>query len=170
MESPKLLTLTDSQLQKLLSCEKVITKHARRQMAEENGYERNDMDLESAPGEFESPQKFRIFIRRTTRMQENFSVGLLWLPPEGRPVILLRCNGLHVKNQHVAHHRVPHIHRITMEEIRNEIYEPKHVEQTSAYVNLEGAIPYFLRLCHIQNGEQDFPALREISLFESFRE
>lgn len=133
---------------------------------QENGYERNDMELKSAPGEFTNPQNFHVFIRRTLIMPENFSIGLQWLSPEGKRITLLRCNGLHGKNQHIPHHRVPHIHRLSIEDVKNEIYEPKHTEQTKEYLNLEGAIPFFLQICHILDGDKDFPQLREINLFE----
>ena len=82
-------------------------------------------------------------------------------------MILLRYNGRHGLNRSVAHQRVPHIHRLLADDILHQNYDPHHAEMTEEYSSMEGAIPLFMKRCHVAEWGKDFPWLRELNLFDS---
>lgn len=164
---PLLASITDDELNELIQCPKDITNHARKNMLVENGSERNDMVVISAKGYYTEPQSFRIFIRRSILLPEDFSIGLIWMPTGHTGIILLRYNGRHGLNRSVEHQRVPHIHRLMAADIQAEKYDPHQAIETDEYHTLEEALPLFLKACHIINGEKDFPWIREMNLFEN---
>lgn len=164
---PILDSITDSDIMDLLHCPKEITSHARKDMMIENASERNDMVVQSAKDYYTEPQIFKIFIRRSVFLPEDFSIGLIWLPKNNNRIILLRYNGRHGLNRSVHHQRVPHIHHLNAQDIQMEKYDPHHAAETDRFHSLEDALPLFLKECNIIDGEKDFPQLQEISLFDT---
>lgn len=161
-------TLSSNQIDQLICCPKIITKHARREMITDYQSERNDLHLISTENTFDEKQKFSMFIRRSIPFQEDFSIGLIWLPPSCQKIILYRCNGCHGKNRSIAHQRIPHIHKLSERDISMGNYNPHTASITNKYNDFTGAILFFLHFCNIIDGEQDFPDLLEQDLFRDF--
>lgn len=160
-------SITDPDIIDLLRCPKEITSHARKDMIIENASERNDMVLQSVKDYYTEPQTFKVFIRRSVFLPEDFSIGLIWLPKGSSRIILLRYNGRHGLNRSVPHQRVPHIHRLSAQDIQMEKYDPHQAAETDRYYTLEDALSLFLKECNIIDGDKDFPQLYEFSLFDT---
>jgi hypothetical protein len=83
---------TQQEIDDLIACPKVVSEPPKRDMKLDRGHHRNDMRLKSTDGKLE----FRVFMRRSEDLPENFSVGLAFLAKDGSgEVVLLRCNGPH---------------------------------------------------------------------------
>jgi len=83
---------TQQEIDDLIACAKVVSDAPKREEKLDRGHFRNDMRLKSADGKLE----FRVFMRRSEDLPENFSIGLVFLPRDGTgEVPLLRCNGPH---------------------------------------------------------------------------
>ena len=83
---------TQQEIDDLIACPKAVSEAPKREMKLDRGHFRNDMRLRSIDDKLE----FRVFMRRSEDMPENFSVGLAFLAKDGSgEVILLRCNGPH---------------------------------------------------------------------------
>lgn len=165
MNAPQLARLMEEDLEALIRCNKIIKRHAKKEFETQYAYERNDMELESAPNAFSSVQRFGVFIRHSLVFQEDFSIGLVWKPDAGPNVTLVRCNGAHGKNRAIPHQRIPHVHQLTMENVRNEQYDPHHVIWENAYGSFEEGLIFFFHYCQVAEWEKDFPQIAEPDLF-----
>ena len=127
---------------------------------------RNDFGLVSADEE----RSYHAFIRKHNDYQENFSIGLVFLPTEHASIQLVRFNGNHgetVDNPLKPHpHRDFHIHKITPELIEEEINDPKEVSVTDKYASYEQAFRYFCEYVNIVNANEYFPGIGQTNLFE----
>ncbi len=65
-------TYSQQDIERLISCAKVISDPPRKEMRVERGSRRNDMRLRSQEGELE----FSVFMRVNDDFPENFSIGL----------------------------------------------------------------------------------------------
>ncbi len=96
---------------------------------------------------------FSLFVRVNVDFPENFSVGLLYSPNDGRPEIpLLRCNGKHGefnagKNRSRSNH--PHwnyhIHRASETTLAAGESAEKYASVTDKFASLDDAVWYFLK-------------------------
>ncbi len=120
------------------------------------------MTLKSADGKHD----FRVFLRQNDDFQENFSIGLVYLPHEDPgEFVLIRCNGQHGGTRIHSHHAVYHIHRILAEDLNAGIKEPRMIEQTSEYASFAEAVRVFCRRIHLDDGDRYFPGLVQRRLF-----
>jgi hypothetical protein len=93
---------------------------------------------------------FNGFITKNTTFQENFSIGLVYIPKEEKgKFCLLRCNGLHGEVINIPHHSFCHIHRVNVEDINNGIKVEKHIEETTEYSTFDEAIQFYIRYINI---------------------
>ncbi len=112
--------------------------------------------------------KFNVFIRQHIEMDHNFSIGLsIKLQNKGteRRFNLYRFNG--AKSQHMtAHHRFPHIHILTEEDIiLNRENKPSNIKILNENISFNNAILYFVREINIINAENYFEFLIMDELF-----
>lgn len=156
------MTYTDENIEMLLQCSKKITKPPSKSLKAERGQLKNDFEVESEDG----AHRFACFIRVNERFEENFSIGLDYIPKdEPGSVVLLRCNGEHGPHKLHNHHHFCHIHRATVETIQKGLRPESVIEVTEAYSTYQEAIRYFLKLVHIKGGDALFP-INEPELFD----
>lgn len=157
---------TEEIINNLIKVEKIISTPPRREFKFIGMHFRNDFGLTSVDEE----KSFHVFMRKHSEYQENFSIGLIYLPAERSSIQLIRFNGNHgevVDNPLNPHpHRDFHIHKITPKLIEEEINDPKLVEVTDKYGSFEQAFRYFCKYINIINAESFFPELDQPNLFE----
>lgn len=123
---------------------------------------RNDMTLKSTNGE----HLFKAFVRQSDVFQENFSIGLMYIPNEEPGSFqLIRCNGQHGGERVHPHHAVFHIHRCVADDLNQGTLEPRRIEQTVDYASFREALAHFCRIVGIENSDDYFPGLNQIRLF-----
>lgn len=149
---------TQEELDYLVTCPKEIVKPPRQTMAVDRGSYRNDMDLCSSE---DSKEKFHVFMRKNERFEENFSIGLNYIPSEGGlQICLLRCNGPHGEHTNDLlsgkHHCGYHIHAATAENINAGFRSEKYALIVTEYINYDEALHYFLKRCNIIGSEKYF--------------
>ena len=160
--------LSDSDLEALISCRKIITTKPRREPKDSGSHLRNDMTLMAENGQ----HSFSVFMRISKEFPENFSIGLTLLNAiEGaEKIILVRYNGIHGGHIEFPHHTAPHIHRITAARIADGIYSEGHAETTDTYTTFQDALSAFCLHCNIIDVEKIFPFIthsREIDIFQN---
>jgi hypothetical protein len=155
---------TQEEIDRLIGCPKIVSEPPKRQMKLDNGSFRNDMLLKSADGEL----NFRVFMRRSEDLSENFSVGLVFMPKDGTgEVHLLRCNAPHggYNDQFDATH--PHwdfhVHRATPEMIDAGLRPEKAAEVNRDFASYEEALQYFLKTVKIVDAMAHFPDIAQRS-------
>lgn len=157
---------TEEIINNLIKEKKIITSPPRREFKLAGMHLRNDFGLTSVDEE----RSFHVFVRKHSEYQENFSIGLIYLPEDRSSIQLIRFNGNHgevVENPLNPHpHRDFHIHKITPKLIDEEINDPKLVEVTDKYGSFEQAFRYFCKYISIINAESYFPELDQPNLFE----
>jgi hypothetical protein len=164
-----MVDLSQSDIERLISCAKRVTEAPRRELKEEVAYFRNDAKLESADGD---KGEFPVFLRKNTAFPENFSIGLVFNPQDGQSsIILLRLNGKHGsfnKSFDPEHpHCAFHVHIATEEAIKARSKPEKHAETTTEFASFEEALQVFVRRINLDAAEATkyFPACKQL-LFE----
>jgi hypothetical protein len=66
---------TQQEIDDLIACPKVVSEAPKRDMKLDRGHFRNDMRLKSTDDNLE----FRVFMRRSEDLPENFSIGLAFV-------------------------------------------------------------------------------------------
>ncbi len=157
--------LTQPQLDALVSCQKTVTEPPRRAMRTEHRHQRNDMRLTSTDG----AHHFRAFFRQSLEFDEDFSIGLEYIPTDGRSFILLRMNGQHdVSNdpQEARAHFRHHVHRAAAEQVCQGFFNSLPSEPTDLYASFrEAIVAFFSEVGIIEQPERFFPDLVELPLF-----
>ncbi len=150
--------LSQTEIQYLIGCQKVVSDPPRREMLLDRKSFRNDMRLTSRDGD----HYFHAFFRQSEEFPEDFSVGLDYLPRDGSgSVCLVRCNGPH--GEHVnsiddpSPHHDFHIHFARQENIEAGLRAEKYAENTKEFGTFQDAIRYFLQYCNIEDAERYFP-------------
>jgi hypothetical protein len=70
----------------------VVSEAPKRDLKLDRGHFRSDLRVKSTDAKLE----FRVFMRRSEDLPENFSIGLVFLAKDGSgELVLLRCNGPH---------------------------------------------------------------------------
>lgn len=140
---------TDEQLQELINMPKIVrSRKPASGYKTEKGHERCTMELSSDASDI---TQFAVFIRRSTRFIENFTIGLLYCTNMRGigDITLLRYNGAHGETSRApdGHYAKPHIHWLTSEDIEEGITEPqeKKREITDEYSTLDEALEVFSR-------------------------
>jgi hypothetical protein len=156
-------TYSQQDIDRLISCSKVITDPPRKEMRVERGSRRNDMWLRAEDGDLE----FSVFIRVNDDFPENFSIGLDYRAPDERSSIcLLRCNGPHggfVGGPESAHF-LHHIHKASAGNLDVGLRAERGGEPTDAYASYLEALRYFLKIVNVTNADEFFPNLRQLPL------
>lgn len=156
---------TETEIARLISCQKTIKDAPRRDMKEENRHRRNDLTVVSAEGE-----DFDVFIRQSLEFAEDFSLGLVYRTEDGRRILLVRYNGQHEQSPQgfAGHpHYAYHIHRATAENLDNGRYEKHPASITEAYASFDETIGAFMQDTGIQGWDKYFPNSATLPLFQS---
>jgi hypothetical protein len=159
------------EIEKLLSCAKIIKTPPKAQMVLEKGSYRNDMGLISTDDKLE----FDVFMRKNMDFPENFSIGIEYKPRGEKSFCLLRCNGPHGKfkgepEETESVHFHYHFHKAKPENLERGIRAEQNGEITKGYASFEDALPYFLKTINVEGYESHFPALLQQQInFENSR-
>ncbi|MCX5873214.1 MAG: hypothetical protein NTY51_08285 [Deltaproteobacteria bacterium] len=168
-------TYSQEEIDRLISCPKVITEPPRKEMKPERGSQRNNMLLRSTDGVTE----FSVFMRVNDDFRENFSIGLIYHPRDERGALhLLRCNGPHGdfigSYRHSVSHFRYHFHRAKAENIVLGLRPEFGGEVTEGYGCYKDALSFFLREINLINAGEYFPELSQpgldLNLVEQERE
>ncbi len=150
---------TQLEIDALIVCEKAIVDPPKKSSKLEGGDFRNNMKL-SGPSDVTG--EFVVFMRQCEDFQENFSIGLRYLPKDGRPEIgLLRCNGQHgvfnasVYKDSEHSHWGYHIHKGSEHSLKLGFAADKFAEHTKEYASYEEAIAYFVVAINIRKSDID---------------
>lgn len=146
---------TDQFIQDLISCPKTIIESPK-----DSGISRGSYKTVFGMVSADDQHNFNGFISKNVFFQENFSIGLVYLPKEEKgKICLLRCNGLHGEVIEAPHHSFFHIHTIKTDDINNGIKVEKHIQQTEEYSTLEDAIQFYIKKINIipEDRKKHFP-------------
>ena len=138
---------TEDELQQLLTCpKKVINPPLKKHRVTDRGYCENSFTVKAEGTGIE----YLVFIKQNSRFPENFSVGLLFNPPDQKGLItLVRCNGKHGGTISTPHHAHFHIHKATAEALNKGMLESGEIEITDQYADLDNAIQCFVKMINL---------------------
>jgi hypothetical protein len=143
-----LVTLTDAQIQDLVSCSKRV-ENPRSKVRREGKHERRDYRVLSDDGRYE----FVLFTRQSTVISDSFTAGLRWKSKTGEEVILMRCNGSdHPHGNAIERNEFgaqTHVHHATERYIVAGKKPESFAQPTENYTNLVGALQELVRLANI---------------------
>lgn len=153
---------TQQEIDDLIGCPKVVSEPPKRDMKLDRGHLRNDMRLKSADGKLE----FRVFMRRSEDLPENFSVGLAFLAKDGSgELVLLRCNGPHGGYNESFDPDHPHwdyhVHRASAEMIDAGLRPERTATINRDFASYEEAVQYFLGATNITDARTYFADLAQ---------
>ncbi|MGO9256351.1 MAG: hypothetical protein ACLQU1_08640 [Bryobacteraceae bacterium] len=156
---------TQREIDDLIAGPKVVSEAPKREMKLDRGHLRNDMRLKSTDGKLE----FRVFMRRSEDLPENFSIGLAFLAKDGSgEVVLLRCNGPHGGYNDSFDPEHPHwdyhVHRASAEMIDAGQRPEKVATINRDFASYEEAVQYFLRATDITDARTYFAELAQGTL------
>lgn len=136
-----------TEIDALISCPKEVRAQPLRERKLVNASFRNDAKLVATDG---TAGEFAVFMRQSEDFPEDFSIGLIYQPGDGRQdLVLLRCNGQHgeftgLPGQDAQHpHWGYHIHRATEAALDAGFKAEKYAEPTTEFASYEEALPYF---------------------------
>ena len=156
---------TQEELERLISCSKIIVDPPKREMKLIRGNLCNSMKLESKDGE----HGFLVFIRKHERFAENFSVGLTFQHKDQRgKSTIIRCNGPTAYSNNPLDcnvHFSYHIHRMSIEDFNNGCEHPYDKMPSKDYASYEEALSYFINLVNIHGAEPLFHLDRSTKSF-----
>jgi len=114
----------------------------------------------------EGDREFRVFLRRSEDLPENFSIGLAFLPKDGSgEVVLLRCNGPHGSYNDAFdpehQHWDFHVHQATVDMMEAGLRPEKSASASGEFGSFEEALQYFLRVTNIREGLTYFPKMMQ---------
>ena len=166
--------LTDADISELISRPKqIVNKSPASGYREQNQNRRCDLELTDQEDERFG---YKVFVRQNSNFIENFTIGLSHRPtnyPTLGTITLVRYNGPHGESSRSpdGHYAVPHIHRMTAEEIALGSTQPqeRHREITDRYSTYESALRVFWRDIGVHddaNIESYFPGLMQSSMFD----
>jgi hypothetical protein len=151
-------SLSQKEIDDMISCPKVIIDAPAKTMRSEKGHKRNGMTLKSKDGELD----FSVFMRINEDFEENFSIGLDYLPRDDRgKLCMIRCNGPHGLflggPDAQKHHLRYHIHRAKSENRNAGLRGERGAEVTEAYASYKDALMFFLKEIRVINAVDYFP-------------
>ena len=153
---------TQQEIDDLIGCPKVVSEPPKREMKLDRGHFRNDMRLKSTDDKLE----FRVFMRRSEDLPENFSIGLAFLAKDGSgEVVLFRCNGPHGGYNDAFDPDHPHwdyhAHRASAEMIEAGLRPERAATINRDFASYEEAVQYFLRATNIADARTYFADLAQ---------
>ena len=162
--------MSQDEIERLIHCPKVVTEPPRREPATERGNSRNGARLKAKDGD----EEFSMFVRINDSFNENFSIGLVFHPRDGRPDIqLLRCNGPH--GPHVENYDDPithneyHVHLATTQAMEAGEAPERHAEVNKQHASYEEALRYFLFEINLVDPDRYFPGASQLLLIAGDR-
>ena len=158
---------TQSEIDNLIKCQKIIIEPPPQNMRVERGHLKKDMKLQSV----DSKHKFSAFMRINERFNENFSIGLIYIPMDDTPnLTLIRFNGPHGEYIHDLIDPHPHfgyhIYKVTEKTIQDGTTSEKFIELTEEYSTFDDAIRYFIRYTNIIDAHKYFEKHIQLPLFK----
>lgn len=155
---------SQAELDDLLACPKKVKTPPTRSSKLVDAFFRNQARLVRADGR---DGDFAVFMRQSEEFLENFSVGLLYVPNDGRQeVTVIRCNGPHgafngLPGYDPAHpHWTFHIHSASESALDDGAKAEKWALATDLFASYEEALQYFVRAINIDADDIDrfFPS------------
>ena len=150
---------SQSEIDELIRCPKRVTEAPRREMKPDGAYLRNNAKLVAS-----------IFIRKIEDFPENFSIGLMYSPHDGRETITLRrCNGKHGdynKSFDPEHpHCDFHIHKATEAAIEAGLAPERFAKKTMEFASFEEALQVFITMINLSttDTQKHFPPKTQAS-------
>lgn len=152
--------LTDNEIRGLIeSPKKIIDKQFKPIIDGKHSAATAELECLNATG------NFQLFIRQHTEFGDNFSIGLNY-QNSGKKYLLIRVNGSTTHHK-IVHHRTPHVHLLTEDDIENgRESKPSKIEYNIPCVSFKEAILYFVKRVNINNHLDYFGNLFELGLFE----
>ena len=157
---------TDEEIDRLIGCKKKVVEPPQKQMRNLRGYLRNEMTVES----LEEGNHFHVFMRQNITFKENFSIGLVFLPNDGRPRIrLIRFNGQHVHRELESDfksscwHESSHVHKAKVQNISAGLKEDRFAVRTGRYASFQEAQAEFFKEINLTDVHDYFPTLSQLS-------
>lgn len=151
----------------LIGCPKFIADPPRKEMRLEHRHKRNEMGLKS----IDKQHDFHVFMRINLDFEEDFSIGLIYLPSdEAKSYILLRFNGPHgpfdgLPDKTLTHFQ-HHIHKGKWENLETSQRFEKGAGSTECFYGYQQALAYFLQITNVANWMDVFPDLVQTGLFD----
>ena len=131
---------TQQEIDDLIACPKVVSEAPKREMKLDRGHLRNDMRLKSTDGKLE----FRVFMRRSEDLPENFSIGLVFVAKDGSGEVVLL-----------------HVHRASAEMIEAGLRPERAATINRDFASYEEAVQYFLGTTNVTNAREYFADLTQ---------
>ncbi|MBI5526713.1 MAG: hypothetical protein HY897_10310 [Deltaproteobacteria bacterium] len=104
--------------------------------------------------------KFHVFMRINEKFQENFSIGLEYVPSdEPGNIVLLRFNGPHGEHVLYPHHAHYHIHEAKVDAIAAGLKPERYAVVTTDYASYPEALAAFLRRINLGDADRHFPGV-----------
>lgn len=162
------MSYTDDSIRDLITCPKRVSDPPAREFKEENRHRRKDMRLQSTDGH---NRTFEVFIRQSLEFSEDFSLGLMYLSPEGKRMTLVRFNGQHDQSNDpldlAKTHFQYHIHTATAANLNDGRYDKHPAAPAARYASFEEATVEFLAAIQLDQGDvaRHFPGFEDLPLF-----
>ena len=157
---------TDDEIKALIRCGKKVIAPPRESMRQKENTLRNEMTVQS----IEDDGCFHIFMRKHVDYDENFSIGLEFLPGDGRQrVRLIRFNGPHEpptswESPSQSWHDGCHVHTANATNISAGFRADRTGVKTDLYRSYEEALGAFFREINLVDFREHFPTLGQRTL------
>jgi hypothetical protein len=162
------MTFTLLRINELIECDKEITDAPTRDYEDEYRHRRKDFRLRA----IDDPKLlFSVFMRQSLEFDEDFSLGLVYLSPDGKRMTLVRYNGQHDQSNDpydlVKPHFQYHVHKATPENLNNGRYDKHPASATRLYASFAEATREFLAAIGVraQDIAKYFPGMDSLPLF-----
>ena len=150
-------SLTDQQIGDLLSATKRVTNPGGKESSKPGHTQRNYKVLSN------DGHEYTLYVRQNSKVEDDFSCGLLWHMPSGEILTLIRYNG----SSHFHPNRIEeteldfvcHIHKATERYIAAGRKPEGYAEETDRYATVDGALHCLTKDCKISglNTTPDHP-------------
>ena len=155
---------TQQEIDDLIRCPKVVTEAPRPSFKDEYRHRSNGFRVATSDGE----HRFRVFLRQSLEFVEDFSIGLLYEPKDGRSFLLVRFNGQHdiaIEGDDVRTHFTYHVHLAEAGRVNNGFYDSLPARTTGDYASFNEALEAFFLRTGIPEPEKYFPDRVSLPLF-----
>lgn len=149
---------SQANIDSLIECPKIIIAGVKKPKVVNSSFV-VDLQMRAVTTPENTREGFKAFLRQSVRLQEAFSVGLIYRPADGEEIILVRCNGkqaLHankvVDNESFVDQF--HIHKATEAALMKNERPEQWAYATDKYGSYEGAVVHFAQLVNITNAEE----------------
>lgn len=141
--------ITDEQFDAWITCEKTVENPGARIV---HDYQHSKKDYHLTSNTFPDI-KFTLFYRRHREMEDDFSVGMYAVFPDGTKMVLIRFNGYsHKHPNHLDDECIVnrcHIHRAKARYTSAGYKTEAWAYETNEYNNVDGALAFAIKECNI---------------------